>query len=127
MTFVLLAKVPDRGAAEVAEEALVDRHIEVELRRVSSVPYFATVSHESYEIRVPEQDLQKAQEVLRLVEHQSEEALSQQAAVAGDGVENAKVRRGDARRHLWFLLVLLTFAVLFVGSIFSGLVRLRSF
>jgi hypothetical protein len=98
--FVAVSTVRDEGAAEVAREALHDADIAVELRRVGANPYFGQMSAVEYEVRVPEDRVAEAHDVLARVELEAEEAAVRESGagtVAPEG--KAPTAAADAADH----------------------------
>jgi hypothetical protein len=81
---IAITTVRDPGAAEVARQALADAGIPVEVRRLGMNPYFATLTGIELEVRVPEERLAEAEQVLALLSEASAEALLGQAALPLD-------------------------------------------
>jgi hypothetical protein len=83
---VAVATVSDEAAAEVAKEALADRGMDVEIRRIFGDAYFGSATHVSYEVRVPEEAAAQAHaELDRLAEELERAALAQWATTEDKG------------------------------------------
>ena len=74
MRWVAVDTVGDEGAAQVAREALVACEIPVELKRVGANPYLG--ARVEIEVRVPDERLADAEEVLAQLEIDAEAAAS---------------------------------------------------
>jgi hypothetical protein len=71
----------DAAGAGVAEEALTDRGIPVEIRRLGVNAYFGSPTAEEFEVRVPAERVDEAQAVLAALEGALAEVLLAQAGV----------------------------------------------
>ncbi|MGZ3438697.1 MAG: putative signal transducing protein, partial [Polyangia bacterium] len=89
MKMVAVTTVRDGGAAEVAKEALADHGIRVEVRRMGSNVYFSALTAEEFEVRVPEDRVDEAHDVLAALEEDLEAAV---IALAGVPPENEEER-----------------------------------
>ncbi|MCU1282149.1 MAG: hypothetical protein JWM53_5695 [bacterium] len=93
MKMVAVTTVRDSGAAEVAKEALADRGISVEIRRMGSNVYFSALTAEEYEVRVPEDRVDEAHALLDALEEELEAAV---IAQSGGGPPETEEERGSA-------------------------------
>ena len=80
MKRIAVATVPDRGAAEVACEALEAAGIGAHAQRVPQNPYLGAA--EAYEVRVDETRLDDAERLLASLSEELETALCAQAGQA---------------------------------------------
>jgi hypothetical protein len=78
---VAVTTLRDVAGADVTREALGERGIEVEIRRVGSDPYFGSATAEAFEVRVPADRVHEAQGVLDALEAELEEAVLRAAGV----------------------------------------------
>jgi len=78
--FVAVSTVVDQGAANVAKEALEAAGIPVELRRAPGNPYFARMTSDTFEVRVPHDRVLEAERVLARLSADVEEALLAEAS-----------------------------------------------
>ncbi len=93
MKWVTVSSVRDQGAVQVAEEALADRQIPVDVRRTSTVGPYMPAS-ECWEIRVPAERVEEAEHALARIQRELEESVAAQAERA---VEHAPVDEERAR------------------------------
>jgi hypothetical protein len=125
MKRVAVTTVRDDGAAQVAKEALVAIGIDVEVKRMSNVTAFGAVSAAVWEVRVPEDSIEAAEQELARLEGEAETALRSQAG--GDDEqksdddrrieENLAARR---RRNFPWAIVLLVAVVLAMIAYFRA-------
>jgi hypothetical protein len=85
--WIAVTTVRDDGAAAVAKQALADAGIPVEILRLGNNPYFGSVTAVEWEVRVPHDRLDEAEEELERLEHQAEESLMAEAGVPPDEEE----------------------------------------
>ena len=81
MTMVAVTTLRDAAGAGVAEEALNDRGIPVEVRRLGVNAYFGSPTAEEFEVRVPSDRLAEAHAVLDALEGALAEVLLAEAGV----------------------------------------------
>jgi hypothetical protein len=91
MSMVAVTTLRELGGAEVAKEALADRGIPVEIKRLSNFTlYFGAPAAEEFEVRVPEEQVAEARLVLEALSADLEERLYAEA-----GIPPAADARGD--------------------------------
>jgi hypothetical protein len=78
---VAVTTLRDGAGADVTREALADRGLRVEVRRVGSDPYFGSGTSEAFEVRVPAEQLHEAQAILDALEAELEDAVLRAAGV----------------------------------------------
>jgi hypothetical protein len=81
MKMVAVTTLRDTAGAEVAKEVLSDHGIAVEIRRLGSNPYFGSPTAEEFEVRVPEDAVAKAHELLEGMAEELERAALAEAGV----------------------------------------------
>jgi hypothetical protein len=92
MKMVAITTLRDAAGAEVAKEMLSERGIAVEIRRLGSNAYFGSPTAEEFEVRVPENALDEAQQLLDgMAEELERAALAEAGVPPGDEDE----RGGD--------------------------------
>src|SRR2546430_10408748 len=83
MTMVAVTTLREAGGAEVAKEALADRGIPVEIKRLTNFSlYFGAPAPEEFEVRVPPEHLDEALEVLEALREEMELKVLAEAGVA---------------------------------------------
>lgn len=126
--FSAVATVRDVGAAQVAQEALGEAGIPVEIKPLGAHPYFGSVTIAQFEVRVPEERLREAEAALEQLAEQAEAVLLSQegvppAAAGAVGFETAGAPR--YKRLLWAIVLslLLPFPA---GCLYAGAYRIAA-
>lgn len=78
---VAVTTLRDAAGADVAKEALADRGIPVEVRRLGADPYFGSPTAFAFEVRVPADRLADAEAALAALEAESEALVLAAAGV----------------------------------------------
>jgi hypothetical protein len=93
MTMVAVTTLRDAGGAEVVKELLADHGIAVEIRRLSNFTlYFGAPTSEEFEVRVPDDRVDEARQLLDVLSEELQARVLAEAGVPpGDGDE----RGGD--------------------------------
>jgi hypothetical protein len=124
---VAVTTVHDAAAAEVAKEALFERGIDVEVRRVFGSPYLGSATPVLYEVRVAEEAVEAARaELERLAEDLEQAVLAQ--SDAPPSAEASEDERGPAdlrgpeerpRKISWALVLSALFPVPGAGCFYA--------
>lgn len=101
MDFVVLTTVQDEGAAQIAKDAVAELGIPVRVQRRSMNPYFAILTHDTFEIRVPAERLAEAQQALAWLERDARLALD-----GSPGEPGTAPAAGPAPRKMSFAVAL---------------------
>ncbi len=96
MRWIAVATVRDAGALEVTRQALAEADIPVDVMRLGSNPYFPTATASQWEVRVPEDRVDEAEEELTRLEAQAEESVLAEAGVAPEEEDAPEERGHDA-------------------------------
>jgi hypothetical protein len=117
MKWVTVSSVRDEGAVQVAEEALDELGIPVDVRRMSTVGPYMPAS-EVWEIRVPEEQAVKAEHAIARIAHELEESVAAQAESAAEQAPveeepRARPPRLDRAQVTMLVLVLVAAAGVF--------------
>src|SRR4051812_40397999 len=126
MNMVAVTTLREPGGAEVAKEALADRGIPVEIRRLSNFTlYFGAPAPEEFEVRVPPEHLEEAQEVLEALREEMElNVLAEAGVPADDQSDELPPPERRPRKLAWAVAIAMIAPVPGCGLLYARAFRL---
>jgi hypothetical protein len=122
MKFVAISTVRDEGAAEVAKEALESAGIDVEVKRISPTAYVGPLALIEFEVRVPEDRVADAEQVLEQLSEDAEAAAGREWQLHAAELESAAHPTSSSKRPFkiwptWAIVVLILASIAIVGLV----------